>query len=277
MMVKKWIALFLSLCLLPCFLVPVFGETVSYVSDEAGLLSGDEISNLESTAANLAEAYQIDAVILTVDSLGGVSAQDYADDYYDHSGYREDGILFLLAMEEREWYISTCGKVIYAVTDYGAQQLGEGILPYLSDGDWYRGFLYFLDMLPFYLDAYEKGKPIDGFADYSGDYYHGEQEEVVHYEEESSSSLATALICGLAAAGISIAGMRAAMNTKRAKRSAGNYLQDDSWDLHKHRDLFLYSKVHKARRQEPKAPSGGGSSVHRSSSGRSHGGGGGRF
>ncbi len=275
-MVKKLTALFLSLCLLPCFLVPVFGETVSYVSDDAGLLYGDEISALESTAANLAQVYQIDAVILTVDSLGGVSAQDYADDFYDHNGYREDGILFLLAMEEREWYISTCGKMIYAVTDSGVQQLGEGILPYLSEGDWYRGFLYFLDMLPFYLDAYEKGAPIDGYADYSGDYYHGDREEVVYYEEESSPSLPMALVFGLAAAGISIVVMRSTMNTKRPQRSAGDYLQKDSWNLYQHRDLFLYSNVTKTRKQEAKS-SGGGSSVHRSSGGRSHGGGGGRF
>ena len=136
--------------------------------------------------------------------------------------------------------------------------------------------MYFLDMLPFYLDAYEKGTPVDGYADYSGDYYHGDQEEIVYYEEESSPSLAMALVCGLAAAGISVGVMRWAMNTKRAQRSAGDYLKKSSWDLYQHQDLFLYSNVNKTRRQEQKSSSGG-SSVHRSSGGRSHGGGGGKF
>lgn len=274
---KKITALLLCMLLLPCLLLPVFGETVSRVSDDAGLLAPDEIRLLESAAANLTETYQIDAVIVTVPSLGGSSAQNYADDYYDHMGYRDDGILFLLALEEREWYISTCGSMIYAVTDYGVQQLGEGVVPYLSDGDWYGGFQYFLDMLPFYLDAYEKGAPIDGYADYSGDYYHGEQEEVVFYEQESSPNFLISLVCGLAAAAISLAIMRFSMNTKRSQRSAGDYLDRASWNLYQHRDLFLYSNVTKTRRQEPKPSSGGGSSVHRSSGGRSHGGGGGRF
>ena len=276
-MIRKITSVLIALLLMFSVMLSVSAEGICYVADEAGVLSGEETAVLEEKAATLNSDYGIHAVILTVDSLGGTRAQDYADAYYDNTGYGDDGVLFLLAMEEREWYISTCGKMIYAVTDYGVQQLGEGILPYLSDGDWYRGFLYFLDMLPFYLDAYEKGSPMDGYADYSGDYYHGDREEAVYYEEESSPSLPMALVFGLAAAGISIAVMRSTMNTKRSQRSAGDYLKKDSWNLYQHRDLFLYSNVTKTRRHESKPSSGGGSSVHRSSGGRSHGGGGGKF
>ena len=222
----------------------------------------------------------MDIVLLTVETTGYQSAQGYADDFYEDNGYGQgssnSGILFLLAMEEREWYISTCGKVIYAVTDYGIQQLGESVVPYLSAGRWYEGFAEFLASLPSFLDACEQGAPVDGYADYSGDYYHGDREEAVYYEETAPSFLLS-LLAGLAAAGISIAVMRASMNSKRPQRSAGDYLQKDSWNLYQHRDLFLYSNVTKTRRQEPKPSSGGGSSVHRSSGGRRHGGGGGKF
>ncbi len=276
-MIKKVTALLFSLLLLTCLVLPAQAQSEIHVTDDAGLLQSDEILLLESTAANLADTYQIDAVIVTTVSLGGVSAQDYADDFYDHNGYREDGILFLLAMEEREWYISTCGKVIYAVTDYGVQQLGEGILPYLSDGDWYHGFQYFLDTLPFYLDAYEKGAPIDGYADYSGDYYHGDQEEVVYYEEDTPPNIILSLLGGMIVAGIVVAIMRGSMNTKRSQRAAGDYMVKGSWNLTQHSDIFLYSNVTKTRKQDPPKNTGGGSSVHRSSGGRSHGGGGGKF
>ena len=275
-MMKKMTSLLLAVLLLMCLVLPVGANSVSHIADDAGLLYFEEIAALEEKAAGLYATYGIDAVILTIDSLGGVSAQDYADDYYDHNGYSEDGVLFLLAMEEREWYISTCGTVIYALTDYGIQQLGEGVLPYLSAGSWYDGFDFFLDRLPYFLDAYGAGTPVDGYADYSGDYYHGQQDGVVYYPQEKEPSFLLSLLIGLAVGGIAIAVMRTMMNTKRAQRSASAYMKEGSWNLSMYRDIFLYSNVSKTRRQQSSS-SGGGSSVHRSSGGRSHGGGGGRF
>ena len=134
----------------------------------------------------------------------------------------------------------------------------------------------FLDALPQYFEAYENGEPIDGYADYSGDYYHGDQEEVVYYEEEFTPSVELSVLLGLIVAGISVLIMRSGMNTKRPKRSASDYMQKNSFHMRQQQDLFLYSNLSKVRKQEPKS-SGGGSSVHRSSGGSRHGGGGGKF
>lgn len=276
-MFKKTTAVLISLLLCFCLIIPVSAQTASFIVDDAGLLMPDEIIMLEEKAAELENRYGIHAVVLTVDSLGGSRPQDFADDYYDQAGYGDDGVLFLLAMAEREWYLSTCGNVIYALTDYGIQQVGEGVVPFLADELWYEGFSFFLDSLPIYLDAMENGAPIDGYADDSGDYYHGDQEEILYYEEEFTPCFLLSLICGVVIAGIVVFIMRLSMNTKRAQRGAGEYIKAGSWNLTQHSDIFLYSNVTKTRKQEPPKSSGGGSSVHRSSSGRSHGGGGGKF
>lgn len=276
-MAKKTTMLLLCVMLLFSLILPVSGQAVSYIADQAGLLTTEEITSLEEKAASLAAAYGIDPVIVTVDSLDGQSAQNYADDYYDNSGYRDDGVLFLLAMAEREWYISTSGNVIYALTDYGVQQLEEAIVPCLAEEYWYTGFYDFLDSLPYYLDACEQGDPIDGYGDYSGDYYHADQEEVVYYEAEHTPNFLLSALCGMVVAGIAVLVMSRSMDTKRTQRGAGEYIKAGSWHLTQHSDLFLYSNVTKTRKQEPTKSSGGGSSVHRSSGGRRHGGGGGRF
>lgn len=276
-MIRKMTSVLIALLLMVTVLLPVSAEAFSFVADEAGLFSGQETAVLEEKAAALNSTYGIHAVILTVDSLGGTRAQDYADDYYDSTGYGDDGVLFLLAMEEREWYISTTGKMIYALTDYGIQQIGEGSVAFFGEGAWYDGFCYFLDTLPAYLEALENNTPMDGAADYSGSYYHGDQEEIVSYEEAASPSFLLSLFCGIAAAGITVLIMRLCMNTKRPRHSAGEYMVNGSWNLSQHQDLFLYSNVTKTRKQDPPKSSGGGSSVHRSSGGRSHGGGGGKF
>ncbi len=258
-------------------------ETLPMVADHAGIFSREEAELLEEKARSLGAQYETHVVIVTVDTLGGKSAESYADDYFDQNGYgyghEMSGILFLLAMEEREWYISTCGETIYAVTDYGVQQLGNAALDGgLSIGDYYGAFCCYLDTLESYLSAAKAETPIDGYADYSGDYYHGTQEDVVHAQKKGVNWLLSVGI-GLAAAGITVLVMITSMNTRRRQYGAASYIQEGSFHLNTLQDLFLYSTVSKIRRPESNGGghSGGGSSIHHSSSGRSHGGGGGKF
>ena len=279
-MKRKFLSVLICLALL-LSVIPYADASLigAQVIDSADLLSDQELIELESKADRLMDDYGMDVVILTLDSLDGDTAQHKADTFYDENGYGDDGILFLLAMAEREWYISTCGDAIYAFTDYGIQQLGDTALPYLSGGDYYAAFDAYLDALPYYLDALEQGSPVDGYADYSGDYYHGDRESVVYYEQNTFGvhSVFTSLVIGLIAALVTVLIMRASMNTRRKQHSAGDYLKSGSYHLRTRHDTFLYSNVSKIRRQQNSSGGGGGSSVHRSSGGRSHGGGGGRF
>lgn len=280
-MKQKLLSIVLAvLMLLSLTLTASADETLWRVVDNADLLDVAEESAHEETIRLLREQYDMDVVILTVDSLEGKRPQEYADDYYDANGYGcgEDrsGLLLLISMEERDWYISTCGNASYALTDYGIQQVGDALLSGF-ELDYDAGFRMFLNALPEYFEAYENGAPIDGYADYSGDYYHGDQEEVVYYEEEFTPSVELSVLLGLIVSGISVLIMRIGMNTKRPKRSASDYMQKNSFHMRQQQDLFLYSNVSKVRREEPKSPSGGGSSVHRSSGGTRHGGGGGKF
>lgn len=268
------------LCLL--VLISILAVTAAaadntYVIDNADLLSDSEEAALESVISDLRWIYEMDIVLLTEPSLYGSRPQDHADGFYDRNGYADDGLLFLLSMEERDWYISTCGNAIYALTDYGIQALADQVLPYLSQGAYYDGFEVFLGALPEYFDAYVSGDPIDGYADYSGDYYHGDQDEILYYEEEFTPSFFLSLIAGVVIAAISVAVMGFGMRTSRPQRSAGVYLLDNTYRLAVQKDMYLYSNISKVKKPENNSRPGGGSSVHRSGGGRSHGGGGGKF
>lgn len=92
---------------------------------------------MEEKAQALADAYRIDVVIVTVWSLDGKSSEAYADDFFDGNGYGygqgNSGVLLLLAMEYRDWAISTCGDGIYALTDYGIESVFSQIAGSLSE------------------------------------------------------------------------------------------------------------------------------------------------
>jgi len=275
------------ICLLLCLCIPLSVaaaalQDVQYVVDQADILSDADQATLDSAAAQLSQRYGIDVFIMTADTLNGISAWEYAEGLYDSTAGNWDGsywdsenaILFLLAMQEREWYISTGGDAIYAFTDYGLESLENEVIPYLSEGTYFEGFHAYLQALPLFLEAFEAGTPIDGFA---SDYDPDNADNVVYYEEEDGVSFLLSAIIGLVAAGISILVMRGMMNTKTSQHTARDYMQPGSYHLTRHRDLFLYSNVTKVRRQENNNSKGGGSTVHRSSGGRSHGGRGGKF
>ena len=271
-MKRKIISLFLCLLIIGSLSLTA-SATSGFVIDQAGLLTSNEIETLEADAQAFQDTYGLDLVYLTVNSLNGKFARDYADDYYDENGYGEDGVLFLLAMEEREWYISTSGSAIYALTDYGLTEIENTVVPYLSNGQYYEAFCQFQATLPRFLDAYDQGHPVDGYVP-------GYRENVVYYEPQRSVNLPLSLVIGFIAAAAVVLIMCSSMNTKRKQYSAGDYLKRDSYRLRLHRDMFLYSNVSKVRRQEENhggGHRGGGSSTHRSSGGRSHGGRGGRF
>ena len=283
-MKRKVISVVLFMLMLAVLPVTCFAQ-MSLVQDQAGLMNADQQAILDQKAYELSEAYRMDIVIVTTNSNDGKDVQSYADDFFDENGYGADkddsGILLLVSMDTREWAFSTSGNGIYAFTDYSLEVLSEELIPYLSSGEYYEGFSHYLSCLPTYLDAFQDGKPVDGYA---SDYDPSSTEDVVYYEEPLtwSDAIIFSSIIGLVVAGISVAVMVFSMNTKRRQSGAGDYLVDNSFQLQTNRDYFLFSNVTKTKRVEQDnsnggSHGGGGSHVHTSSSGRSHGGRSGKF
>ena len=281
---KKIISILLLLLLMLSLAVPAYAtdSDTPWVVDNAGLLDWEEIDELNRQIGNLRSELELEIVIVTTYGTDGKGVQAYADDFYDQNGYgygpTDSGILLLLDMEAREWYMSTCGDAIYIFTDYGLDQLGQTILPWLSSGEYYRAFMAWISGLSPYVKAYRNGSPLDGYV--SPDEYESPYgEEIIYHDMPVGIRIRpfpTALIIGLIAALITILIMRSRMNTAKLQKSAANYLKDGSFRLRQRSDMFLYSRVTRTARPKNNT-SGGGSSVHRSSGGVRHGGRGGRF
>lgn len=253
---KKLLSLLLCLLLLAVLPCPAFADysTPGPIVDNADLLAADEEDELGNMATQIYSEYGIWTAIITVDSLGGKSAESYADDYYDNNYYAiyPDGVLLLIAMDTREWSISTCGRGIDLLTDYELDQLFFGMSGELSDNLFFDAFQIYLERLPQYMATAPETEP--GVLDFL-------------------RILLISLLIGAAAGGITILIMRGQMNTAKAQKNAGSYLVSGSYQLKRHSDIFLYSRVSRTR----KAENHGGGSSHRSSGGVRHGGRSGRF
>lgn len=216
-----------------------------------------------------------DVVIVTVGSLGAKSAQAFADDYYDCNGYGmgadRDGVLLLISMEERDWYISTCGYGIEAITDAGRNTMSDYFVPYLSDGDYYTAFKTYAELCDKFVTqartdvSYDIGNLDD--LDYS----------IPLTAEDWITAVCVNIVIGIVAALIVCSILKSKLKTVAMQRGANNYTVEDSFEVTQSSDLFLYSTVSRTAKPKENESSGGGSSTHTSSSGTSHGGGGGKF
>lgn len=96
--------------------------------------------------------------------------REFAKDWYRSNdlGYGEgkSGILFLIALDSRDYVTITYGGGVTAFTDYRIAQIEDKIVPMLSDGSYYKASDTYIEMCADTLDFYaEKGAPLDSGND----------------------------------------------------------------------------------------------------------------
>jgi len=249
-----------------------FAADGDLVVDNADLLTATQEDNLREILSDISEKQNMDVVVVTTNTLDGKTPEAYADDYYDYNGYKEDGCLLLVSMEDRDWYISTKGYGITAVTDYGIRVLEELVVPDLSNGDYYDAFVMYASTVDDFASEARDGNAYDVDNEYMGEY------GAVTFEDDSrdnGEAIFVSLVVALVVAFVIVKLVKNSYRPVQFSRSAANYLMDGSLRVTQQYDHFLYSTVSKVRRESNSGS--GGSSTHTSSSGSSHGGGGGKF
>lgn len=239
------------------------------VFDYADILTDSEEADISLKLENIYDKYNFGAYVLIVDSIGANSTVAYADDFYDYSGLgygpNHDGCILLIAVNSRDWYISTTGYGITALTDAGIQYIGKDMVRYLSDDNWSDGIMqYAIDVDDFVAQA-KTGTP------YDVDNLPAEKKTA----GETVKGILIALVVSLIIAFVVISSIKKSYKPVRFNKNASNYLVPGSLQITGSYDNFLYSNVTQTKIES--SSSSGGSSTHVGSSGTSHGGGGGKF
>lgn len=254
---KKSILSLTLILLILCLTFSAFAAfPVSRLVDDADLLNGQEEQYLVNRLNEISDHYDLDVVIVTVNSLNGATAESYADDYYDYNGYRPDGVLLLISMQERQWAISTTGYGITAFTDAGLAYLEEQFIDDLSAGNYADAFLAFASESENMIIQAQSGRPYDV----------GNMPKAPF---QPLKSLMISLVIGIVAALIITGIMKSQLKSVRSQAAAAQYVKEGSMELTLCRDIYLYRNI---TRQKRDSGSSGGSSTHRGSSGTSHGG-----
>lgn len=247
------------------------------IFDEAGLLTDTQKLRLEDQAQKIATKYGCNPYVLTVNSLEGATRREFAKTYYQEhllgNGDYRNGILFLVAMDSRDYVTITYGRNpkdpeeygvgILAFTDYGISKLEDDVVPKLSDGDYFAAFQTYLADCETYLDYYSQGTAYDKGMRLPGEPLFS----LVHILIIIFVPILIALIVCLI--------FKSQMKTARKATGAGNYLVDGSFQLTKSRDDYVRttrSTEKIERNNSGGSGSSGGSSVDSDGFGGSSGG-----
>lgn len=241
-----------------------FGDD-SRLMDTEGLLTADESESILEELNTISEKQKLDVVIATVPNLNGEDVQTYTDQLYEEAdfGYGEDrdGVMLLLSMEERDWCISTHGYGITAFTDAGIEYIREKMGDALSSGAYADAFHIYAEQCDAFITQARNGEPFDSSN--------------LPKDPLSLIWLPISLAVGFVLSCIIVGGMEREMKSVRSQEAAENYVKAGSMHVTNSRDLFLYKKVNRVKKEKKEEKSG--SSTHQSSSGETHGGSSGKF
>ncbi len=262
---KKIITILLSAMIVFCFTAfPILAANdqseddytpkYRHVADYADVLSAKEEKKLNAAMEAFTKEYEFDLVVLTTMGISPYERMEIADDYYDYNdyGYGEDkdGALLLVNVNGDESYsegnswISTCGSGINYINDEDISTIGERLTPMLLLGDYMGAFEGFAIEVESNINSYKAGKAL--------------------------TMVMITLLVAFAGAFIYTRILKAQLKSVADAYEANDYVVDNSLDIDKSYDHFLYSNVVRVKIEKDN----GGSSTHTSSSGRSHGGGG---
>lgn len=234
------------------------GLEAARVVDEADILTADEEKALDAKLAAVEQSHKVRILVGTMKDTGGAALGKVANNVVDQIPGENGTIVLLLSMKERDWYISTDNKMRTRITDGKAvDYLAGEFLPDLKEGKYAAAFTAFAATTDEMLTYYEKeGEPYDPANAFN------------------LMALGIALACALILGGTIYYVLYEYESNVRSAAEADAYLNQDSFQLTRSEDDFLYTTV--TRRTKEKSSSSG-SNVSTSSSDSSHGGGGGKF
>lgn len=160
------LAFLLLLALTPAALAD--GAQLSYITDDAGVLTASETASLEKAAQHIAQRYGVGIYLVTVNDACRIDSRgtyEAAYTYYHRNslgaGAERNGAILLLSMNDRAFAHFYYGeKSEYAFNSYAQEQIENTFLDNFRENDWYGGFSDYLSACGEYLALAAEGPPV---------------------------------------------------------------------------------------------------------------------
>ena len=248
-----------------CVIAMPAHAAAAHVYDEAGILTADEISQLEAQADEVEQTRGFSVNIVTVEdykAVSTVSVFDAAVAMYKElslDGSDGSGIVLMLSMKERDYSVAVNGdRGNYAFNREGRALLTGFFLDDFADNEWYKGFSDYIKWCGVYVAAADAGHP---FSD------DNPPEDATDLLLEIAMGIGGSLVAAAVLTALVMAALMRRMRSVEPASNASAYvsgqLQLDDW-----RDVFTHTTtVREVVVEKSSGGGGGGGSVSSSSGG----------
>lgn len=122
---------------------PTYPEARGNVNDFAGVLTDTDKTNLDALVQSLLDQTGAVFAVAVIDSLEGESSEVYAVKLFEKWGIgekdKDNGLLLLIALEERETRMEVGYGLEGVITDRRAGESLDKMIPYLQEGEYGKG------------------------------------------------------------------------------------------------------------------------------------------
>lgn len=242
------------------------------VSDKAGILQEAEVTAVEQAVAETVNTTSWEIFAITTDDARGMSASEYAEDYLNEFLDGDDGVAYLIDMDNREVYVATTGEPIYYLTDDRIEDIIDAGYDNVVNGFYADAFVAMLDETQ---DMYGLGIPSDQYT------YDEDTGEITYYNQKKHSPIFGALV-GAVLAVITFCTIFFGVIGRYRLKIGGykyDYKNNSKVNITVSEDRHIRENITHRHIDRSSGSSGGGSrsSVHSGAGGRSYGGGGRKF
>ena len=227
------------------------------VGDYADLLTEAQELVLKGQFSEIAEKYNVNVAVAAVQSLGGQTVENAAENYCKNEGNLQgDTILLYLAIGTRDFDIfATAGRAESIFFAKGREYIFRQVKSYLSEDDFYDAFHRFGEVCDDFLARDAAGEPYT---------------EKSLPNEKSPICFVIAVGAGLLIGTVIMAKYKGELKTVRKRNEATSYIRQNSMQVQNAGEMFMYSRVSKVKRQT-ESSSGGAHSSHTSGGGHTSG------
>lgn len=241
------------------------------VYDFADLLTTSQEQTIYEEVMNYINYTGMDMAIVTIsnnpkDSKSSKSAtQIYGEDFYDYNDFQISGLLFVIDMDYRNFWIITSGQCLLYYDDARIDNILDETEIYMQEGDYNQAITTFINKSRYHYSQ--------GLSDVSSKYEITKDGKIVR---KPPYLLFT--IISLTVGGITVFIMSSKNKPVKLAITADDYLKSNDVHFTKEEDTFINSYTNRVYLPPPdNGGRGGHSSFSSGSSGQSHGGGGRRF
>jgi len=229
------------------------GEGIT-VADGAAVLSKGDVALLLEKGEKVAKKHDIYIVIATDYTDIGTSynaSEIAAKNAYDKFADEQDGIIFYVNLNTRDYWFETFGTVDeYITSGYGLGYIEDKCQPLLTDGEYCDAFEEFIKYTDIFVKEGKKGTPYT-------------ESHVYKSPTDYVIRVVIGILIGLIIAFVHVTIEKRKLNTKRPQPFAKQYVPEDGFRISQKSDSFMFSK----KRVIP-LPKNNGSSGGRSGGGR---------